>query len=336
MQFVSRHEAWAIGFGPPGETGEGDFSILHTRDGGKIWTEIPASYQHNEAPSVSFADQREGWVMILDIGAAEERLLQTHDGGRHWRRLRLPASFWFVTNIQYLGAGVGFADSFDNYKKRGSLLETTDYGRHWRKLELPTGFQPEKMQFVSARRGLIVGCLNHAVVILRTSDGGRRWRQALTSAPADPPLTNDYCIFLPDDLSLLDSRRGWLLISKHDFMTGDLTAIAFLSKTIDGGATWVRTFQETSPLADEEWFTSVKFLSGQLGFMTKTKRSNGSQDSNGDAKGALLYTTDGGGVWRQIDLPRSASGCVQYRRELTCAAGDDGFWVLRIMPTGAH
>jgi hypothetical protein len=35
VQFVGPDEAWAIGYVPPGQTGAGDYSILHTRDGGE-------------------------------------------------------------------------------------------------------------------------------------------------------------------------------------------------------------------------------------------------------------------------------------------------------------
>src|SRR5580704_15683802 len=56
VRFVDSNEAWAIGFLPPGGMGEGDYSVLHTRDGGKHWREIPEPWQHNVAPIISFAD----------------------------------------------------------------------------------------------------------------------------------------------------------------------------------------------------------------------------------------------------------------------------------------
>src|SRR5690242_19728724 len=50
VQFVGPMQAWAIGYVPPGETGSGDFSILHTLDGGRNWTELANSHEHNDAP----------------------------------------------------------------------------------------------------------------------------------------------------------------------------------------------------------------------------------------------------------------------------------------------
>src|SRR5580700_1237937 len=65
VEFVDASEARGIGYVPPGgETGAGNYSVLHTRDGGRTWSELPGSLQHNDPPSVSFSSQREGWVMI--------------------------------------------------------------------------------------------------------------------------------------------------------------------------------------------------------------------------------------------------------------------------------
>src|SRR5689334_17865630 len=79
VQYLSPSEAWAIGFNPPGNTGEGDYAVLHTRDAGKSWTEIPEPWQHNSRPNISFANAKEGWLRDMDIGAGETRLLETRD-----------------------------------------------------------------------------------------------------------------------------------------------------------------------------------------------------------------------------------------------------------------
>ena len=325
VQFVSSDEAWGIGYVAPGETGTGDYSILHTRDGGKTWTELPSSYQHNDPPRLSFSSQRRGWVMIADVVAAEQRLLQTSDGGAHWSRL--PLRDWFVRDIQYLGGSAGYAYSFDIYAKQTYLFGTRD-GRHWSKSALPDGFSADRMMFVNAREGLLAGCLDHEVTVVRTSDGGWHWEKSQINLPPAGAMTK-YCDFEVDDLSLLNARQGWLLSSKHVFKLGDERGIAVVSRTSDAGATWTPAFQATFPVT-HAGFTGVQFLDERIGFISKYETLNDRQASQSKPKGTLLYTTDGGRTWQQTELPRPVEGCHPYSGVLMCAAASSDFWVLRI------
>ncbi len=320
VEFVGPDEAWGIGYTPPGETGLGDYVILHTKDGARTWTELGASYEHNDSPSVSFSNQYEGWVMIADIATAEQRLLETRDGGAHWRRL--PLRDWLVRGIQYLGSGVGYAYSFDNYKQQGSLFATRDYGRHWSSSALPPGFSPERMTFVSARQGLLAGCLGHQVVVARTSDAGRHWNTTPIELPPIEAPFSGYCDYFADDLSAPDARHAWLLVRKRMFKLGDKRAIDVVSRTSDGGATWTMALQEAY-LVGQKDFTAVQFLSEHLGFVSTVEGLDGPE-----RKAALRYTTDGGETWLTADVPHAIAGCRPYSGVLMCAASD--FWVLKI------
>jgi len=316
VQFVSQNEAWAIGFMPPGETGAGDYSVLHTVDGGKTWTEIPEPWQHNAAPTISFAGQHVGWLRDVDLDSAEDRLLLTRDSGVHWQRL--PMRDLFVDDVQLLGNGIGFGDGFDIYEKQGYLIISKDNGWHWSKALLPKGFSGERMDFVDARDGYVAGCLGRQVTVIRTADGGSHWKTSAIDLPLLDAKRFENCVFEPDGLEFMDAQHGWLLTSRHTFGPNENESLTVAWSTTDGGKNWKPIYRE----ALTEGPDGLHFVDGSLGYMWKYQ-SDGDQ-----GKGILLYTINGGSSWSQFSLPRAISGCRQYEAQLDCAAG--GYWVLRI------
>jgi len=323
VQFVASNEAWAIGFMPPGETGEGDYSVLHTRDGGKSWTEIPEPWQHNSAPDVSFANAREGWLRDMDIEAAETRLLETIDGGSHWRKL--PPNDLFLNEVQYIGNGIGYATGYDIYKKQGYLIATLDHGRTWIKSLFPPKFSPDQMQFSDSQHGVIAGCIDRRPAVIRTADGGRHWSVTSLDLPRATSKDLQICDDMPDSLNFLDTQHGWLLTSKHVFGLHDDKGSAVAWSTRDGGASWTPVYHATFP-AGREQFYSLNFLNAHLGVLLQSVMQKD------ESVGVLLYTTDGGNHWERIALPHQAWGCRRFDEALECAAGYNGFWLLKISP----
>jgi photosystem II stability/assembly factor-like uncharacterized protein len=321
VQFVSESEAWAIGFRPPGETGEGDYSVLHTVDGAKTWTEIPEPWQHNEAPTISFSNRRDGWLRDVDIEAAEDRLLLTRDGGIHWQRL--PMRDLFMRDVQYLGGGIGFGDGFDIYAKQGYLIGTKDFGWHWSKTLLPKGFSGQLMDFVDARHGFLGGCLDRQVTVIETADGGFHWKTSAINLPHPDSKTSEYCVFEPDSLEFKDAQRGWLLTSRHSFGLRESEGLAVAWTTSDGGANWSPIYRAIYSI-EHEAFVGLQFVDDALGFIWKYKIVGN------EMKGVLLFTTDGGRNWSQLELPNVIWACRGYGGGLECAAGGNSYWVLRI------
>jgi len=88
IQFVSRNEAWAVGFtyGPPRSQGSGDFIVVHTKDAGHTWTELPQTRQHaggeDGPPAFSFVDPARGLQLLL---GREAILLASQGVSRHSR-----------------------------------------------------------------------------------------------------------------------------------------------------------------------------------------------------------------------------------------------------------
>jgi hypothetical protein len=329
VQFVSPVEAWAIGYAPPGETGAGDYSILHTKDGARTWKEYPSSYSHNDPPQFSFPDRREGWMLVADVPNAERRLLSTSDGGGHWRRLGLRDLD--VDQIDYLGDGVGFTHLFDNDSNVSRIYSTVDGGRRWTKRLLPNGFSVDRMSFIDVRRGFLAGCLDTQIVVLRTADGGRRWDIAHLDLPK-AAAGRKYCDLSVDDLSVQADGRGLLLVNKSMFNNGDSSNFAGVFRTDDGGATWTPVYRKTLaiPLVSSAepgvtgymqvfpTFTAARRLDAHTMFVSKDD-------------GLLSISSDDGGRWREEQLPHPLGACRSSLFGLACAAGDpNAFWVLRV------
>jgi photosystem II stability/assembly factor-like uncharacterized protein len=325
VEFVSTNEAWAVGYVPPGETGAGDYSILHTRNGGRTWSELPRSYQHNGPPSISFASQREGWIMVADIPNAEQRLLHTRDGGRHWSRLSLRDLS--VQDVKYLGGGVGYAASFDVYAKQGYLYATRDSGKTWTKSALPTGITDNQFTFVNEQPGLLIGCLDHHIVATRSTDGGQNWGKPIAvSLTLQPPTIGNFCDVFVDATSFPDSQHGWILTRKRVFGLDDNMAFAVVSQTSDGGDTWTTVFKDEYQWALRD-YTSVQFLDDHFGIITKEQTP-----ADGDSEAGLLYSTDGGQTWQTSQLARPVQGCRPHLGTKIYCAGPD-FWLLKITRT---
>jgi photosystem II stability/assembly factor-like uncharacterized protein len=227
-----------------------------------------------------------------------------------------------VRGIQYLGGGVGVAYSFDPHTKQGYLIGTRDSGRHWSKSALPAGFSGDRMSFVGSRQGLLAGCMNHQLVVARTSDAGRHWGTAQIALPPSDAPVSEGCDFSADDLSLGDAQHGWLLVGKHSFRVGAERSAIVVAGTSDGGVTWTTGFQDAFPVT-EKAYSGVQFVNTQLGFMSTRQSSNGHA-----TRASLLYTQDGGRSWLRVELPRPIARCHPYSGALMCAAPD--FWVLRI------
>ena len=89
VRFLSRKEAWGIGFGyPPGPPSAGNYILVHTTDGGRTWKELAQTTQYAGPPSFWFADSTHGWFGCWNVpcAVAETKLFRTSDAGEHWER----------------------------------------------------------------------------------------------------------------------------------------------------------------------------------------------------------------------------------------------------------
>jgi photosystem II stability/assembly factor-like uncharacterized protein len=320
VPFFSGTEAWAIGFNPPGETGTGDASVLHSHNGGRTWSELHRTYTHNDFPTVSFAGPHDGWLMHYDMGEAAQRLMETHDGGRHWRRIQNPDDY--LDQVQYLGDGRGVAYAFDIYKEAGSFYATMGAGR-WRKVELPTGFTMSQMDFTDLNRGILAGCQDHKVTILSTIDGGATWSTStLVPRIGDP---TSFCNGIGvDHLTISADGHAWLLVTKHGFMKGDTVGYASAWSSADGGRTWASALERQFDVGAD--FRKLQDFDGPYGLASGLALMPHALAQSHPA----ILLREGNDGWLEEPLPRPIGGCSTIPVGLACAAGVRDFWVATL------
>jgi photosystem II stability/assembly factor-like uncharacterized protein len=138
-------------------------------------------------------------------------------------------------------------------------------------------FQLEDVQFLSRDEGWVVDndCAAGKAFVHRTHDGGRRWQKA--------PVRSTNCAAGSRlDLSLLDSKHGWIL---DVYENGN--APYPLGRTLNGGASWRQV--GGAPIAGTIAFSSAR--EGWLG------RGDFAQQQQ------LYVTLNGGRTWRRRVLP---------------------------------
>jgi photosystem II stability/assembly factor-like uncharacterized protein len=220
VRFVTKTEAWGIGFlwNYHGQ-GSGDYVIVHTVDGGRIWKELSTSSAHAVEPSFVFLNPKVGWISDLN-SSGEEVAKHTVDGGKHWKTHNSGGQFIKFFNERE-GYGYGFCKT-----ERQCFFRTTDGGRSWTDSWLPDIKFVDNAFFLNARTGWIAGMNGEEAFIVRTVDGGVHWEA--TKVDAGPGVANIRDVFF------LDDRRGWLISWAFN---EDGTR---LFKTQDGGKTGKR------------------------------------------------------------------------------------------------
>jgi photosystem II stability/assembly factor-like uncharacterized protein len=132
IQFISRSEAWAVGYSypPPGAQGAGDFIVVHTKDTGHTWREVPQTRQHagdeDGPPAFSFLDSARGWIAWWNP-ADEPKIIRTRDGGQHWREV----SQEFLQKVRLFDDNNGYGAAVTKF------LRTSDGGRNWTETQIP-------------------------------------------------------------------------------------------------------------------------------------------------------------------------------------------------------
>lgn len=158
VAFINYSHGWAVG--PSG--------LLTTVDGGKTWND--GTLPTLSLRSVDFLDRTHGWAIDAN---QKWTLVGTDDGGVTWQR---------VTNVTQTGLEhVFFANSNQGWAVGEAVIHTNDGGRTWLPQPLPkSGFTYSRVAFSDLLNGAAVniGAMHTDTSgdIIRTSDGGRKWR----------------------------------------------------------------------------------------------------------------------------------------------------------------
>ena len=304
IQFVSRSEAWAVGFGygPPGSQGSGDFIVVHTKDAGRTWRELRQTYQHagdeDGPPAFSFVDAARGWVAWWNP-ADEPKMIRTRDEGQHWQDV----SHEFLQKVFFFDDSHGYGTQVTKF------LRTDDGGQHWTETPIPDLRFIDRMFFLTSEIGWVAGTDGKDFFVFRTTDGGHNWEESRTTPPKELAIVRE--------LFFLDQNRGWLITwQKNDGGT-------YLYSTEDGGKKWVQA-GDLSFQGEGKWMGVVRFVSSPNGFLFNRQ----------GAANKLLYTRDGGAHWAEQTVPHSVFDCQVYEGDLLCDGGNrpGEFWLLTVHP----
>lgn len=289
VQFVSDKEVFCLGY--PG-------LILHSTDAGVTWEKIKIQ---TDEPffAMDFIDPKTGWIV-----GRSGLIYNTTDGGKSWNKQE--------TGLKEALFDVDFLDPLTGYVvgNFGTLLKTTDGGKTWVSslLEIMASAAINSITMFDEQNGFIVGeyplwetelseeiTEEHISNMFRTTNGGQTWVRIPTTVQKTL-----YCIvFQNDKVGYAAGNKGSLIMTQ------------------DGGETW--TVQKTpyeNVLMNFEISGDNIFITGTEGVLLKINESTVTQMdtkifswlcgiSFGDenhgvlvgARGAILYTTDGGKSW---------------------------------------
>jgi photosystem II stability/assembly factor-like uncharacterized protein len=203
VDFADLRHGWTVG-------SEG---IVHTADGGSIWTVQDTIGSLFTIPSVEAVDSVTAWVCGREHG-----ILHTTDGGETWNNVSLLTTFVAI-RAAHFGSNYVWVAGLDVWGQVDTAIcRSSDGGASWTCYPVPEvfGFTYD-MEFVDANNGWRVGGSDEGLYgfIAHTSDGGQTWVNQY-----DLPESAYYAV------SFVDSLHGWVCTYNS------------LLKTVDGGIHW--------------------------------------------------------------------------------------------------
>ena len=317
--FVNETHGWLVGTRG---------TVLHTTNGGRTWR-AQGTGTTRDLYALWFTDVTRG-VVVGEGGL----VLYTVDGGATWVEGQSGVTtplydVWFVDASR--GWAVGH---------KGVILTTQDGGRTWRTVRTG-GYALRGIAWTpDGQTGYAVG---DSGLILRSTDGGQTWRSV--SSPTTVQL--NAVTFGPDGLAWVVGNQGVVLreevpgvfkevtpaAQSHLYaVTVDLQgrvwavgAAAQVIRTDDGGQTWT---QPTGGGIQEFW--DVKFVDERRGWVVGQKFMNQDLNPEGEYRGIVLHTQDGGQTWRPQVLPPPAQGDVLEMMGIDFADAQRGVVVGRL------
>jgi photosystem II stability/assembly factor-like uncharacterized protein len=240
----------------------------------------------------------------------------TIDGGKNWEHVSNDTVRSFE-KLTFIDVNHGWA--VDN---RYQVWFTIDSGHTWDMIASLThkgsdGLWILQIRFLDQLHGWILGQSS----IWWTEDGGLTWQEQdpLAKQPAMELLAGFY--YINDQVGWIGAYNGVLYHTKNRGRTWELNKIDVegksvfnilyfiderfgwigstssnkLYRTVDGGGTWQLTSVNTGD--EKVSIASMCFLSKDKGWVSGMLLE---KDSSAIKKGAVLYTADGGRVWKSV------------------------------------
>jgi photosystem II stability/assembly factor-like uncharacterized protein len=285
---------------------------------------------------ITFKDSLTGYATAY-VMSDTSYVLKTTNGGDNWEIIY--RNFLAITKVQFLDRDTGYAGGGYLYKTTnggfnwnqinnppisvegmyilnkdtiwvnssepiaGGVYRTTNGGINWTQQYSATGSNPDKIYMFNARIGFI--CNTTTRYIRKTTDGGNSWNVI---------MTNDYFM----DIHFVDSLVGW----KNS---------AFgMKKTTNGGVNWVTQSMPSGGIIVNAFiytFSNVNkdTIWGSGGYVMYP---------NGQTRGVLLRTTNGGDNWQAqvADTSIHIAGGYPFVRFVNSRQG----WSYQYTANGIH
>lgn len=274
ISFPTAQQGWASGSLCENKQADGSVScrimVMRTSDGGAHWKQLP---QDGEllAGSVSslirFVDAKHGWLLSSDFDAMRATLFATSDGGDRWVPLQqLNSARPAPTGLEFVSPEIGWIPlSSGAGPIEGGMMATYDGGRHFETIGAERGWSFEQASALSAKD---VWAIEHGRTVVRTTDGGKTWRQLY---PQPAPSR---------DIAFVDPQYGFGLGTPFDHNA--------LMTTADGGETW----HLLPSIGTQESIAAISFINKQNGWVLRQTSDAGVLQ--------LLQTKDGGQSWTAL------------------------------------
>jgi len=279
---IGNDTAWVVG---------ADGAILYTDDGGASWVPQDSGAQAN-LYGVHFPSAQVG----VTVGS-EGAIIRTTNAGDDWVVQESGVSGPLL-DAYFITEDIGWAVGAD-----GVIAHTSDGGDSWQYQESSVPEHLNAVHFVSENSGWAVGkdvngpgnLINPpASILLHTVDGGTTWHPANGSGMTD--------------IDFVGSQFGWSVAGWRQWDEGEGHSEGYLSRTIDGGATWTRVPKPCRALY------AVDFVSATDGYV---------------AGAGIMRSADGGESW-WIELDGYWLGDIVFNHpEVGWAIGRDGLILRR-------
>lgn len=230
---------------------------------------MQSSGVNNSLRDIFTIDENHAWA-VGDSGV----MVRTADGGETWQH---QFADFDLSCVWFLDTNTGIAAGESEY-----LLRTTDGGAGWIQIFPGLSVTYEDICFIDPQNGWITG--NPGQAILKTSDAGLTWE--------DLSIGNNEEWLM--SIVFTDHFHGWLL-GRNYCEDIDDAEYFFVSKTVDGGASWQRmkTFMHSNDTdkfmhdiaatnAEHCWVAAAEYFIPYVMWY-----------------GMTYYTTDGGSTWTE-------------------------------------
>ena len=256
--------------------------VARTTNGGKTWHALPAlkdvkanEENGNSVRAIRFGNQNDGWIFGPTLHA-------THDGGQSWKQIptdgdvialeQTKGTTWLViSSCQAGGCKLSLwtaPSASDNFVMR-SVIPGTDANE-----------KTYQLVRAGSTHGWISGWGNGDSEILRTTDGGKTWKEV-----ANPCKTQGT---FRQRLSRYDAQHLWLVCGTD---AGADTQVTNVYHSTDAGTHWGS--KNAGP--KNASFTDLQaFGATQLGLLSTTE--------------GVMRTTDGGITWKRVIAPTGDFG----------------------------